>query len=107
MNSACAWWVLARRIVSVLSINSTQTHWVNAPSPPVKPLPPIQPYLVSCYGRGPRALGGTYQRLFRPRRHTGRTRDHLETLVDVQDHKGTGTEMDIEEGTPVMEYLKS
>ena len=36
MNSACTWWVLARKIVSVLSINSTQTHWVNAPSPPVK-----------------------------------------------------------------------
>ena len=35
MNSACTWWVLARQIVSVLSINSTQTHWVNAPSPPV------------------------------------------------------------------------
>ena len=35
MNSACTWWVLAGQIVSVLSINSTQTHWVNAPSPPV------------------------------------------------------------------------
>ena len=35
MNSACTWWVLARQIVSVLSINSTQIHWVNAPSPPV------------------------------------------------------------------------
>ena len=35
MNSACTWWVLARQIVSELSINSTQTHWVNAPLPPV------------------------------------------------------------------------
>ena len=35
MNSACTWWVLARRIVSELSISSTQTHWVNAPLPPV------------------------------------------------------------------------
>ena len=35
MNSACTWWVLAGQIVSVLSINSTQTHWVNPPSPPV------------------------------------------------------------------------
>ena len=35
MNSACTWWVLAGQIVSELSINSTQTHWVNAPSPPV------------------------------------------------------------------------
>ena len=35
MNSACTWWVLAGQIVSVLSINSTQTHWVNAPLPPV------------------------------------------------------------------------
>ena len=35
MNSACTWQVLARQIVSVLSINSTQTHWVNPPLPPV------------------------------------------------------------------------
>ena len=35
-NPAFAWWVFAGRIVSKPTMNSHYTHWVNAPSPPVK-----------------------------------------------------------------------
>ena len=71
MNSACTWWVLARQIVSELSINSTQTHWVNAP------LPPVCACAVANEEDGPIDIWTNEER----DRHISRTKTRPETTV--------------------------
>ena len=71
--SACTQWVLGGQIVSELTMNSSCTHWVNAPSPPVIVDTPEAAAIACVAGKTSHLTMADYRKFGDPTRHEPRT----------------------------------